>query len=44
MQNYKDELEKQIQEIEALITQIDKNALRVKSLSNCGIATSKSNG
>ncbi len=44
MQNYKEELEKQIQEIDALITQIDKNALRVKKLSNCGIAISKSNG
>ncbi|MCR5558692.1 MAG: hypothetical protein K6F75_14170 [Butyrivibrio sp.] len=44
MQNYKKELEKQIQEIDAIITQIDKNALRVKNLSNCGIAISKSNG
>ena len=44
MQNYKEELEKQIQEIDALITQIDKNTLRVKKLSNCGIATGKSNG
>ena len=44
MQDYKEKLEKQIQEIDALITQIDKNALRVKSLSNCGIAISKSNG
>ena len=44
MQDYKEELEKQIHEIDALITQIDKNALRVKSLSNCGIAISKSNG
>lgn len=44
MQNYKDELEKQIQEIDALITQIDKNAFRVKNLSKCGIAISKSNG
>lgn len=33
MQNYKEELEKQIQEIDALIAQIDKNALKVKNLS-----------
>ena len=44
MQNYKEELEKQIQEIDALIDQIDKNALKVKNLSKCGIAISKSNG
>ena len=44
MQNYKEELEKQIQEIDALIAQIDKNALKVKNLSKCGIAISKSNG
>ncbi|WP_051226794.1 hypothetical protein [Butyrivibrio sp. MC2013] len=44
MQNYKEELEKQIQEIDALITQIDKNTLKVKNLSKCGIAISKSNG
>ena len=44
MQNYKEELEKQIQEIDALIAQIDNNTLRVKNLSKCGIAISKSNG
>ena len=44
MQNYKEELEKQIQEIDALIAQIDKNALKVKNLSKYGIAISKSNG
>jgi hypothetical protein len=44
MQNYKDELEKQIQEIEALITQIENNMVRAKKLSKCGIAISKSNG
>ena len=37
MQDYKEELEKQIHEIDALITQIDKNALRVKSLSKVDI-------
>ena len=44
MQNYKEELEKQIQEIDALIAQIDNNTLKVKNLSKCGIAISKSNG
>ena len=44
MQNYKGELEKQLQEIDVLIAQIDKNALRVKNMDNCGIAISKSNG
>ena len=44
MQNYKDELEEQLQEIDALISLIDKNVLRVKNTYDCGIAISKSNG
>ena len=44
MQDYKEELEEQLQEIDAIISGIDKNALKVKNLRNLGIAISKSNG
>ena len=44
MQNYKSNLEEQLKEIDGLILKIDKRASKLKDLSNCGIAISRSNG
>ena len=44
MQNYDNELKKQLEELDALILKSDKELFKLKNLPNRGIAVSKSNG